>query len=85
MKKQPRGQLQRKTPEEQMKEVRAFYEGDIVAMDNFQTETEDSDQKTIDWYDVDMVLVIPNPDHPKYAHHEMHLDDVDEAVERYKK
>lgn len=69
-----------------LKEIKAFYEGDIVEMDKSQKNYK-STKKSIKWYEWDMVMVFPNPDF-NYDKQEVDgylLDDVDEAVHRYKK
>lgn len=64
-----------------MEELRAFYEGNIVNMSKFQGDYFDS-KKEVHWYDWDMVMILPNPDYR--ARDENTIEDVDEAVKRYK-
>ena len=68
--------------QERIQETRAFYEGDIVKIDEYQKGAKEV-YKKIKWYEWDFVFVLPNPDHGNPGG--KHIDSVHDAVNRYKR
>ena len=75
-----------KNAHERIEETKAFYEGDIIKMDKYQTEAKEVDRE-IKWYEWDFAFVISNPDFgaDKGATSGMYISSLSEAIGRYKK
>jgi len=78
--------MRNKDLEERLKEIKAFYEGDIIEIDKIEMDKSHSkSKKEVKWHDWDMVMVIPNPDfhNGNGNSNEHYIDGVVEAKEIY--
>ena len=54
-------------------------------MDKAQADKDESIAKPVRWFNWDMVMVFPNPDHPEYSDDNAFLDSTEDAAYIYKK